>query len=79
MSSWRNGIHVQLSSGLRGIDQRRLRSLPLAHEPLFYLEPSSLSRWQLMTKRVMDLALASIVLVLAAPMLARRGARGEAG
>ncbi len=64
-----DGIHVQLSSGLRGIDQRRLRSLPLAHEPLFYLEPSSLTRWQLMTKRVMDIVLASIVLVLAAPVL----------
>jgi FlaA1/EpsC-like NDP-sugar epimerase len=32
-----DGIHVQLSSGLRGVDQRRLRSQPLAHEPLFYL------------------------------------------
>ncbi len=65
----RNGVHVQLSSGLRGIDQRRLRSQPLAHEPLFYLEPVSLSRWQLATKRVMDLVLASIVLVVAAPVL----------
>ena len=65
-----DGIHVQLSSGLRGIDQRRLRSLPLAHEPLFYLEPSSLSRWQLMTKRAMDLVLAGIVLVIASPVLA---------
>jgi exopolysaccharide biosynthesis polyprenyl glycosylphosphotransferase len=64
------GTHVQLSSGLRGIDQRRLRSLPLAHEPLFYLEPALLSHWQLMTKRAMDVALASIVLVLAAPVLA---------
>jgi exopolysaccharide biosynthesis polyprenyl glycosylphosphotransferase len=65
----RNGIHVQLSSGLRGIDQRRLRSQPLAHEPLFYLEPVTLSRWQLATKRVMDLVLATIVLIIAAPVL----------
>jgi exopolysaccharide biosynthesis polyprenyl glycosylphosphotransferase len=64
-----SGIHVQLSSGLRGIDQRRLRSLPLAHEPLFYLEPASLSRWQLMTKRVMDVVLASMILVVFAPVL----------
>lgn len=63
------GIHIQLSSGLRGIDQRRLRSLPLAHEPLFYLEPASLSRWQLLTKRVMDVALATVILVLMAPVL----------
>ena len=65
-----DGIHVQLSSGLRGVDQRRLRSQPLAHEPLFYLEPASLSRWQLMTKRVMDVTLASLVLVVASPVLA---------
>ena len=37
-------IHVHLSSGLQGIDHRRLRALPLAHEPLFYLEPSTASR-----------------------------------
>jgi exopolysaccharide biosynthesis polyprenyl glycosylphosphotransferase len=66
----KQGIHVQLSSGLRGIDQRRLRSLPLAHEPLFYLEPASLSRWQLRTKRAMDLVLAGITLVIASPVLA---------
>ncbi|MGZ4753636.1 MAG: sugar transferase [Acidimicrobiia bacterium] len=66
----KNGIHVQLSSGLRGIDQRRLRSLPLAHEPLFYLEPASLSRWQLRTKRAVDLALASVTFVIALPVLA---------
>jgi exopolysaccharide biosynthesis polyprenyl glycosylphosphotransferase len=63
-------IHVQLSSGLRGIDQRRLRSLPLAHEPLFYLEPASLSRWQLRTKRAMDVVLAGITVVIASPVLA---------
>lgn len=65
-----NGMHVQLSSGLRGIDQRRLRSLPLAHEPLFYLEPALLSRWQLWTKRAVDLVIASVTLVIAAPVLA---------
>ena len=63
------GVHIQLSSGLRGIDQRRLRSLPLAHEPLFYLEPASLSRWQLGVKRVMDVAIAGTLLVLASPIL----------
>jgi exopolysaccharide biosynthesis polyprenyl glycosylphosphotransferase len=66
----RDGVHVQLSSGLRGIDQKRLRSLPLAHEPLFYLEPASLSSWQLVAKRVVDLVLASTILVLALPVLA---------
>lgn len=64
------GVHVHLSSGIRGIDYRRVRSHPLAHEPLFYLEPVSLARWQVTTKRVLDLVLAGLGLLLAAPVLA---------
>jgi exopolysaccharide biosynthesis polyprenyl glycosylphosphotransferase len=63
------GIHVHLSSGIRGIDYRRLRSHPMAHEPLFYLEPVSLSRWQVATKRVTDLILSGLGLLLAMPVL----------
>jgi exopolysaccharide biosynthesis polyprenyl glycosylphosphotransferase len=63
------GIHVHLSSGIRGIDHRRVRSAPFAHEPLFYLEPVSLSRWQVATKRVLDLILSGIGILLAAPVL----------
>jgi exopolysaccharide biosynthesis polyprenyl glycosylphosphotransferase len=63
------GIHVHLSSGIRGIDHRRVRSAPFAHEPLFYLEPISLSRWQVATKRVLDLILSGIGILLAAPVL----------
>jgi exopolysaccharide biosynthesis polyprenyl glycosylphosphotransferase len=62
------GVHVHLSSGLRGIDHRRLRSLPLAHEPLFYLEPVSLSRWQFIVKRAIDLVLATVLTILTAPI-----------
>ena len=51
----RNGIHVQLSSGLRGIGHRRLRAQPLAYEPLFYVEPLKLASWQLRVKRVIDI------------------------
>ena len=63
------GVHVHLSSGLRGIDHRRLRSLPLAHEPLFYLEPVSLSRWQFIVKRAIDLFLATVLAIVTAPIL----------
>jgi exopolysaccharide biosynthesis polyprenyl glycosylphosphotransferase len=63
------GVHVHLSSGLRGITHRRLRSLPLAHEPLLYLEPLGLARWQFVLKRSIDLVLASTLLVLTAPLL----------
>jgi exopolysaccharide biosynthesis polyprenyl glycosylphosphotransferase len=63
------GVHVHLSSGIRGIDVRRMRAQPMAHEPLFYLEPVSLARWQMVTKRSLDLVLAGIGLLLAAPVL----------
>jgi exopolysaccharide biosynthesis polyprenyl glycosylphosphotransferase len=62
-------VHVHLSSGLKGIDHRRLRALPLAHEPLFYLERASLSRWQLWTKKTIDVVLATLGLLLALPVL----------
>ena len=64
------GAHVQLSSGLHGIDVGRLRPAPLAHEPLFYVERVTLASWQLVTKRAIDLVLASLMLVLTAPVLA---------
>jgi exopolysaccharide biosynthesis polyprenyl glycosylphosphotransferase len=63
------GVHVHLSSGLRGIAHRRLRSLPLAYEPLMYLEPLGLARWQFVLKRSVDLVVASTLLVLTAPLL----------
>jgi len=62
-------VHVHLSTGLQGIAYRRLRSLPLAHEPLFYLEAVSLSRWQLAAKRALDIIVAAIALLFAAPVL----------
>ena len=50
-------IHIQLSSGLRGIDFRRLRANPIAYEPLFYLEAPVLARRQIALKRVIDMIL----------------------
>jgi exopolysaccharide biosynthesis polyprenyl glycosylphosphotransferase len=64
------GVHVHLSSGIRGIDVRRMRAQPMAHEPLFYLEPVSLARWQVVVKRALDLVLSGFGLVMAAPVLA---------
>ena len=66
-----DGVHVHLSSGLRGIAHRRLRAQPLAHEPLFYLEPRRLASWQLAVKRAIDL-LGSVVggILVAAPLVA---------
>jgi exopolysaccharide biosynthesis polyprenyl glycosylphosphotransferase len=63
------GIHVHLSSGLAGIAPQRLRSLPLGHEPLFYLEHWRHSPVHLMAKRALDLVLASLAVVLLSPLL----------
>lgn len=64
------GVHVHVSSGLKGIAPHRVRHLPFAHEPLFYLEPITLSAWQLAVKQTVDLVLATAMLVLALPILA---------
>ena len=63
-------VHLHLSSGLEGISSRRLRPLPLAYEPLFYLEPVQLSNWQLTLKRALDVSLSSVLLIASAPVLA---------
>jgi exopolysaccharide biosynthesis polyprenyl glycosylphosphotransferase len=62
-------LHVHISSGLWGIDHRRLRSVPLAHEPIFYLEKVSLSRVNKALKRTLDVAVAVICLLVAAPVI----------
>ena len=62
-------LHVHISSGLWGIDHRRLRSVPLAHEPIFYLEKVSLSRVNKALKRTLDIAVALICLIVAAPVI----------
>jgi exopolysaccharide biosynthesis polyprenyl glycosylphosphotransferase len=64
-----SGIHVHLSSGLFGVNYRRLRAVPLGHEPFLYVEPVALSTWQLATKRAMDILLSSVLLALTAPVL----------
>jgi exopolysaccharide biosynthesis polyprenyl glycosylphosphotransferase len=63
------GIHVQVSTGLARIGQRRLRPAPVSHHLLFYVERHQLSRWQADAKRAMDIVLASLALALAAPVL----------
>ena len=59
-------IHMHLSNGVRGINYRRLRAAPIAHEPLFYVEQPELRRRQRVAKRVMDLAIAGVMMVVAA-------------
>jgi exopolysaccharide biosynthesis polyprenyl glycosylphosphotransferase len=68
LQAW--GAHVHLSPGVRRVDYRRLRSVPLAYQPLLYLEPSALAGWQIALKRAIDLLFSVFALVLASPLLA---------
>ncbi len=64
-----DGVHIHLATGISGIDARRLRSMPLAHEPLLYVEALSLAKTQLVIKRVFDTIVAVLALIVAAPIL----------
>jgi exopolysaccharide biosynthesis polyprenyl glycosylphosphotransferase len=63
------GVHIQVSNGLHGMSHRRLRATPVAYQSLYYLEPSDSTNPQLIVKRVLDLLIASVVLVVAAPLM----------
>lgn len=62
-------IHVQIATGIAGIASRRLRSVPLSYEPMLYVEALTLSRTQLVVKRIFDIVIALVVLILAAPVM----------
>ena len=62
------GTHLHLSMGIHGIDVRRLRTVPIAYEPLLYVEAPNLSRLQTLTKRVFDLVVATVALVVLSPL-----------
>jgi exopolysaccharide biosynthesis polyprenyl glycosylphosphotransferase len=58
-----------LDSGLSGIDFRRVQALPIAHEPLLFVAPSSLSPVQRRFKRAFDVVVAAGLLVVLAPLM----------
>jgi exopolysaccharide biosynthesis polyprenyl glycosylphosphotransferase len=64
------GIHVQVSGGLLGFDASRLRSNPIGREAAFYLEQVQLRGWQSKVKRVLDIVLSIIGLIISAPIIA---------
>ena len=64
-----DGIHVHVASGLVGVDHRRLRPVGRGDQPFLYLDPPDLTRGQLCAKRVLDVVLASAVLLLTLPVL----------
>jgi exopolysaccharide biosynthesis polyprenyl glycosylphosphotransferase len=63
-------LHVHVASGLRGVQQRRLTLNPMADEVYLHVAPARLTPRQIRTKRVLDVVLGSVALVLFAPILA---------
>jgi exopolysaccharide biosynthesis polyprenyl glycosylphosphotransferase len=64
------GRQLYLHPGLSGIDARRVKASPIAHEPLLYVESASLTRTQRALKRAFDVIVATTLLVLFAPVFA---------
>ena len=65
-----DGMHVQMSGGLAGFASNRLRANPIGRDAAFYLEPVSLSGWEVRVKRGIDIVLSLILLVGALPLMA---------
>lgn len=63
------GIHVHFSSGLNGIDHRRVKAYPISHEPLYYVTQPSFFGRQRSVKRALDIVGATAALVLLSPVL----------
>ena len=68
-----HGLHAHISIGMRGVDRRRISVAPLADETFLHVVPLSLSRSQVVAKRLLDVALGSFALLLLAPVLAASG------
>jgi len=64
------GVHVHLWTGLRGFASHRIQPQSLAHEPVLYLEPLRLARWQVAAKRALDLVVGTSTLLLSLPIMA---------
>ena len=62
-------LHVHIASGLQGIDQRRISVAGMADETFLHVAPLTLSRPQVVTKRVVDVALGTLASALALPVL----------
>lgn len=63
------GFHVALSSSLRDIDITRLRPQDLDGRTMIYVEPTVRDGWRAVAKRVFDVALATVLLALLAPIV----------
>ena len=63
------GHHVHLTMGIAGIASQRVTLAPVVHEPLLYVDSPGLRRWQLITKRALDIVVASLTLLISSPFI----------
>ena len=61
---------MRVHAGLRGIDHREVRAAPMGHDTLLCLDSPRLLGCQRFVKRLLDVTLAALVLVVTAPILA---------
>jgi exopolysaccharide biosynthesis polyprenyl glycosylphosphotransferase len=66
----KEGLHVTLSSTLRDIDLSRARPQALDGQLMIYVEPTNTTRTRLFFKRLFDVTVSSLVLLLTAPITA---------
>jgi exopolysaccharide biosynthesis polyprenyl glycosylphosphotransferase len=65
----REGLYVELTSAMRDISSSRISVRPLGRYPIVCVEPVAAVSWRRIPKRIFDLVCASLLLVLATPLL----------
>jgi exopolysaccharide biosynthesis polyprenyl glycosylphosphotransferase len=63
-----SGLHVEITWPLRDVAAHRLSVRPLGRFPVAYVEPVERHGWRSVAKRLFDIAIASLALVLTAPI-----------
>ena len=63
------GVHVHISSGLRGVDVRRINVSSLVDEAFLDVAPLGLTRMQVTLKRIVDVVGGGLALVVLSPLL----------
>jgi len=62
------GLHVEMTSGLEDIAPGRLTVRSVGRYPVFYIEPTELSGWRAVAKRIFDVIVAGVMLLVTLPM-----------
>jgi exopolysaccharide biosynthesis polyprenyl glycosylphosphotransferase len=65
-----NGVQIEMSTGMWGVDAKRIKVSTVAHEPLIYVERPTLSHLQVFAKRALDVVGAGLMIILLAPVMA---------